>query len=194
MHQSTEPGNGTPPAQLGRSGRAGRHHLHPCKRRLTGVSALPHQNPGRSGTRGLGLPKHGRTVQLWPSGSMCQKGNCAHHSPMTTTGTGFRSRSTQNHTKPALLIYARSNPIEQAFIRCQTRRAPLLSSSTFLSRIQRFFFVFCSRSRTISRRPFFPREARGGRDRLAIKRTDGKASLFTTGVHASRAYLPPITR
>ena len=86
LHKSTERGNGTRAGHLRLSGRAGRHHLHPCKRRLTGVSALPHQNPGRPSTGCLGVPEHGRAVQLWTTGSMCQTGGWGHHSPMTPTG------------------------------------------------------------------------------------------------------------
>ena len=85
LHKSAELGNGTRAGQPRLSGRAGRRHLHPCQRRLTGVSALPHQNPGRPSTGCLGVPEHGRAVQLWTTGSMCQAGGWIHHSPMTTT-------------------------------------------------------------------------------------------------------------
>ena len=101
LHKSAQPGNGKRAGRIGFTCRTGRHHLHPCERWLTGVPALSHQNSGRPSTGCLGVPKHGRAVQLWPSGPMCQKDGWLHHAPITTTGTGFRIRVRLTRTRPA---------------------------------------------------------------------------------------------
>ena len=166
-------GNGKRAGRLGRSGRAGRHHLHPCEHRLTGVSALPHQNPGRPSTGCLGVPDHGWAVQLWTPGALCQEGDWVHHSPMTTTADRL------SHPGPPSIapgrrcsFNARSTPIKQGPFAAKTKARLPVSSSTLVPDVLNrgssqgrnpasfvFVFVFCSRSRAILWRSLSPQPA-----------------------------------